>query len=442
MKHIITQFLKNQERSDGFTAKEIKEQCELSASIQDIKAIMTELKQNVQVVSQGTRYFLVDNHPDLLPKLQAAKLLALKLTELKQESSNQYPLTLGEFCIWLQNETSLKTSEIQSWIGKSDKAVLLVFDPKRNDRVLLLKSDIDLLLNAGLIESAAVEILNNIKDNDLQNYPCKLTNFKKSLIDRVKQQIPGISISAKTLEPYLKSPTGFCMISVGRSKSVCLPEDKPKEVKEYLTITFIEQCAVTTLNNFLNKNLSKYPCTKSDFKKALLKEINQRLPQGSIQAKELDPYIPQQSSAFKFIKSGRSEKVCLSGHEMLIKPPTGAELKKLLLELINLRTKGSTTIPIDEEPPIDISQLENMFWQEHNRLDEIGFRDRAVPIPKLWKAMKNRIKREQFELILQTLSKKRDIQLERRTTMDGLSQEEKDACYQVDDFLFYIARRL
>ncbi|MEW6235355.1 MAG: hypothetical protein AB1656_08220 [Candidatus Omnitrophota bacterium] len=442
MKQTIINFFKNQNVPEGFILKEIIERCELSPEVKDVKAILSELKQEGFIVSVKTRYILAQHRPDLLPKPEAAKSLARHLSEFKKDSTNHYPPTLSEFCLWLQNRAALKTSEIQSWIGKSDKEALLVFDPSRNDRVLLLKTDLSLILNADLVESVSVELLRQIKDNESNHYPCPLAAFTKRLINSIQEKVPGFPLSAKTLELYLKSPSRFCVIAAGKKKSVRLPEYKPKDPQEYLTETLIDKCANDVLQGYVRTNLSKYPCSKNDFKKALLKEVNKRIPHGSVEAKDLDRCIPLQSRAFQIVKSGNTEKVCLTGHDLLIQPPKGDELKKLLLELIELRASLLAGASLVSAPNIDIDECETLFWQEHKRLDEIGFRDRAVPIPKLWNALKNRMNREQFEAVLQTLSDRRAIQLERRTTMDGLTQEEKDACYRVDDILFYIARRL
>ena len=297
-------------------------------------------------------------------------------------------------------------------------------------------------MNAELVESVGAELLQQIKESEPDNYPCPLKDYKKRLTERMKEKISGLPLTAKTVEPFLESPTRFCQVTAGRTKSVCLPMDKPKDPKEYLTETFIDECAKDALNHFVKNDLAKYPCSKKDFIDALLKEINQRIPQGNVTKKDLESCLPKQSHSFQSVISGNSEKICLPGHELLANPPTKTDLKKVLLELIELRNKiKQRTEPVDTQP-VDTKELESLFWREHKRLDEIGFRDRAVPIPKLWNAMKDRITRKQFETILQTLADRHAIQLERRTTQDGLSQEEKDACYQVNDFLFYIARRL
>ena len=234
---------------------------------------------------------------------------------------------------------------------------------------------------------------------------------------------------------------GLYFYSEGKTKRVCLLKDKPADPETELSEEFLCRSAREILLEKKKSENYKYPCKESSFIKLLVQKIQRCKPALLINEKTLKPYFSRCFSAIQFEPlTGKNRNVCLPGHAMLIKPPTGDVLKELLLELLDLREQlAQGNFTQTSKPDIN---AEEIFWKIHERLDQMGRQDKSVSIPKLWRALKEQMSRNTFENLLQILADSQSIQLERRTTMEGLSQEEVNDCYHTGDKIYYNARRL
>lgn len=424
---------------EGLTEKEAQERVGRDATLQEVKAALNELKAHGDLLSFKKKYYRTQSRPDLLKNADAASLLWETLGELKKDSPHLYPPTLHRFYEWIAARRPITPSVIQSWIGKSHTKVAIARDPKQKEAVIFRKEDVSLLLPKDLVETLAYDLLNRLKNGAPESYPITLSQFKKQLMADVSEQMGGFKADAKMIEPYLKEGLrGTAIFLDGKSEKICLKEDKP-DPERCLTQDFMQKCAQEILEKRKAEKRFKYPCTEKDFLSELAKAIQLKYPALKMKGADVKPFLPRCGDVIEWVPSGKSRKACLRGHRILIQAPKGDALKKILLEYLELK-EGAPSSP--EKLVMNDQELVNAFWREHRRLDEMNLQDRAVPIYKLWRALKNRTTRKAFEQLLRTLRQSGEIYLEHRASLDGLSQEEIRDCYQEEGHIFYIARRM
>lgn len=391
---------------------------------------------------QRTTELQDDSRPDLLPKAKATQKLVALLEIMKQEKALIYPPSLSEFYTWLRPRLEVQPSALQSWINQASAKVYLIKHPAKEEPILILKSDIVEFVAAIWVPAKIRHLLEKIKTALPNQYPVLLDHLKKELIEIFENENSGIKLPTKEWNTiFTNGIEGIELLTEGKTKRICFSQDKPPDLDTLLSEEFLCQCAQKILQEKKIAEREKYPCSQNELIKLMVKEIQKKYPAVQISEKALAPYFPR---CYKVIQveppAGKTKKVCLPGHEILIKPPTGQVLTKLLMELLDLREQLTyKNLPQTAIPKINTEQL---FWSIHERLDQLGLQDRAVPIPKLWHALKDQMSRNTFESLLQSLADRQAIQLERRTTMDGLSQNEIDECYHAGDKIFYNARRL
>ncbi|MBN2326276.1 MAG: hypothetical protein JXR73_03915 [Candidatus Omnitrophica bacterium] len=435
----IKRLIEERHFAEGLTLKEVQERVGKETTQEKVKAALNEWKAKGDLLYSKKKYYLTKSRPDLFKKEEAAARLSATLEELKRDSPHLYPPTLHGFYQWIAERLPITPSVIQTWIGKSDSKVTMIRHPVRKEAVIIRNEDVNLLISKDFIGRLAHPLLEREKSAGRERYPVTLSQFKKQLITEISKQTAGYKVNAKLIDSHLKDGLqGTWVFLDGATKKICLAEDKP-DPEQWLTNDFMRRCAIEILEKRKAEKQFKYPCSEKEFLRELAKAIKLEYPTMIMKDDDVKPYLPRCGEVIEWAPSGRSRKACLPGHTILIKPPTGDPLKKILLEYLELKegASGSPGKPAPHDP-----ELVNAFWREHERLDAMNLQDRAVPIPKLWRALKGRTTREAFERLLETLHQSGEIQLEHSISLDGLSQDEIDDSYKVGDHILYKARRV
>ncbi len=333
-----------------------------------------------------------------------------------------------------QLQLTAPVKEINSALSALKKSGELVTEKKR----YFHRSSRPDLLNKTQAGEVLDEYLVQYKADLPVSYPPTLPEFHQW----VESRLP---IDASQLSTWISKSNAKVILTHYPAKNdmVLLPKS---DLKVLITPEWIRKLGTEILQKTKENTLSKYPMTQAAFTQDLIKQLKKAIKGLAIKPQEIKPYITD-NPKWCLVSTGSSKKVCFRGHEKLANPPKGDELKKILLEWLELK-KGEQSVSYSESISIQATpveydpRLENLFLETHARLDREGMQDRAVPIPKLWRVLQDRMSRETFERILGTLAHRRQFQLEQRSTLDGLSEEELNACYQKGEKRFYLARRL
>lgn len=346
-----------------------------------------------------------------------------------------------------------KKSEIRAILSKLKKQKKLAGEGSKNFHILVRPDKI-----AGgktLAGTLLAERLERYKHDHPGNYPPGANEF----LEWYQGTAP---MEAGTLNRWI-GIAGQSVIHAEHpdtGRMVLLPKSDAGELAKPV----LEQHGVPYLEMLREEDLDNYPPNATAFEKELKSELKRRGLDKAVTEKQLKTLVAE-CGGWKVVKASRGKKVCLPKDEILARPIPEQELKRILIEWMAFKegggapapASGTKTVAPTPEPVATPTPkvpdaletrgatdggLERLFLETHERLDREGSGDRAVPIPQLWRELRGRMDRQAFERLLDDLANRRAIQLERRSTMDGVGPAEREDCYRSGDKLFYYARRL